>query len=79
MRHNRHQDEPELRTIKRHPDEPTLELGTTIKIKEGVIGVVLARYTPSGGRDEIHYIVETKPCKTGRGETRKAHKEELPT
>jgi hypothetical protein len=35
-----------------------------------VIGVVLARYTPSGGRNEIHYFVETKPCKTGRGESR---------
>ena len=79
MRHNRHQDEPELRTIKRRLDEPKLELGATIEIKEGVISVVLARYTPSGGRDEIHYIVETKLCKTGRGETRKAHKEELPT
>lgn len=79
MHHNQHQDEPELRTIKRRPDEPKLELGTTIEIKEGVVGVVLGRYTPSGGRDEIHYIVETKPCTTGRGETRKAHKEELPT
>ena len=67
MHHNQHQDQPKL------------ELGATIEIKEGVIGVFLARYTPSGGRDEIHYIVETKPCKTGRGETRKAHKEELPT
>jgi len=63
MRHNQHQDEPERRTIKRHTEEPKLEIGTTIEIKEGVIGVVLARYTPSGGRKEVHYIVETRPVK----------------
>ena len=67
MHHNRHQDELEHRTIKRRPDEPRLEIGATIEIKEGVIGVILARYIPSGGRKEIHYVVETKPCKTGPG------------
>jgi hypothetical protein len=58
MHHNQQQDEPERRTIKRRPNEPKLEIGATIKIKEGVIGVVLARYTPSGGRDDVRYIVE---------------------
>ena len=74
-----HGDSVALKAIKRRSDEPKLELGTTIEIKEGVIGVVVARYMPSGGHNEVHYIVETKPYKAGRGETRKAHKEELPT
>jgi len=50
--------QPERQTIKRRSDEPKLEIGATIEIKEGVIGVVVARYTPSGGRSEVHYIVE---------------------
>jgi hypothetical protein len=58
MRHNQHPNDPERQTIKRRHDEPKLEIGDTIEIKDGVIGVVLARYTPSGGRNEIHYIVE---------------------
>ena len=78
MRHNQHPNEPERRTIKRHTDEPKLEIGTPIEIKEGVLGVVVARYTPSGGRNEIQYIVELKPGKTERGETRKGHEEDLP-
>jgi len=78
MRHNQHPDEPERRTIKRGPDEPKLEVGARIEIKEGVIGVVLARYKPSGGRNEVHYIIEARPGKTGRGETRKEHEEDLP-
>ena len=45
-------------TIRRRLDEPKLELGATISIKEGVIGVVLARYTPSGVRNQVCYIVE---------------------
>jgi hypothetical protein len=45
-------------TIRRRLDEPKLEIGDTVSIKEGVIGVVLARYIPSGGRDEVCYIVE---------------------
>ena len=64
--HHNHPNEPERRTIKRHTDEPRLEVGTTIEIKAGVIGVVVARYTPSGGRNEVHYIVEVRPGKTGR-------------
>jgi hypothetical protein len=62
MRHNHHRDEPERHTIKRRPDEPKLEIGSTIEIKDGMVGVILARYMPSGGRNEIHYIVvEIKP------------------
>ena len=49
-------------TLIRRSDEPKLELGDTVAIKEGVVGVVLARFTPSGERNnEIHYIVELKP------------------
>jgi hypothetical protein len=53
MRHNQHPNEPERHTIKRRPDEPKIEIGSTIEIKEGVIGIVRARYTPSGGRNEV--------------------------
>jgi hypothetical protein len=49
--------EAPLQTISRSSDEPKLEIDDTIEIKDGVIGVVLARYTPSG-RNEIHYIVQ---------------------
>jgi hypothetical protein len=50
--------ELERKTISRHSDEPKLKIGTVISIKEGVVGVVLARYTPSGKPNETHYIVE---------------------
>ena len=63
MHHNQHQDEPERRTIKRQADEPKLEIGATVEFKDGVIGIVLARYIPSGGRREIHYVIEMKPGK----------------
>jgi hypothetical protein len=47
----------------RHSDEPKLEIGDTVLIKEGVVGVVLARFIRSGERrsNEVHYIVESKP------------------
>jgi hypothetical protein len=45
-------------TIKRRADEPKLQVGQRVSLKEGGIGVVLARYTPSGSRDEVRYIVE---------------------
>ena len=45
-------------TIRRHLDEPRLELGATVTLKDGTPAVVLARYIPSGGRDEVCYIVE---------------------
>ena len=52
-------------TIRRHSDEPKLGIGDTVPIKEGVVGVVLARFTPSGERrNEVHYIVELKPDET---------------
>jgi hypothetical protein len=45
-------------TIRRRLDEPRLEIGDRVLIKDGMNGVVLARYTPSGGRNQVCYIVE---------------------
>ena len=46
-------------SIIRRSEEPKLEVGETVLIKEGVAGVVLARFIPSGkGRHEVHYIVQ---------------------
>ena len=45
----------------RRSDEPKLEIGDVVPIKQGVVGVVLARFIPSGeGRSEIHYVVELR-------------------
>jgi uncharacterized protein YkvS len=60
----RMKDEPQRQTLRRRPDEPKLEVGDVIEIKNGVVGVVLARYKPSGERrNEVHYIVELRPEK----------------
>jgi hypothetical protein len=49
------------RTVTLRWDEPKLEIGATIPIEEGLVGVVLARYTRSGDpRHEVHYIVELR-------------------
>ena len=48
-------------TITRGWDEPKLEIGDRIPIEEGLVGVVLARYTRSGDpRKDVHYIVELR-------------------
>ena len=63
MRHNGEVKEGTRQTLRRRSDEPKLEIGDTVLIKEGVVGVVLARFTPSGERrNEVHYIVELKPA-----------------
>jgi hypothetical protein len=50
------------RTVTRRADEPKLEIGEKIPIEEGVVGVVLARYTRSSdSRNDVHYIVELRP------------------
>jgi hypothetical protein len=49
---------PPHRTIKRRWDEPQLEIGEKIPIEEGVVGVVLARYIPSGRNNQVCYVVE---------------------
>jgi hypothetical protein len=49
------------RTITRRSDELKLEIGETISLEEGLVGVVLARYTRSGdARHDVHYIVELR-------------------
>ena len=50
------------RSITRRGDEPKLEIGEKIEIEEGVVGLVLARYTRSGDpRNDVHYVVEPRP------------------
>ena len=52
---------PPHRTVKRRSDEPKLEIGDTISLEDGRVGVVLARYTRSGDpRHDVHYIVELR-------------------
>jgi uncharacterized protein YkvS len=54
-------------TLIRRSDEPKLEVGDIVEIKDGVVGVVLARFKPSGERrNEVHYIVELKSRKERR-------------
>lgn len=49
------------RTVTRRSDELKLEIGQTISLEEGLVGVVLARYTRSGdARHDVHYIVELR-------------------
>ncbi len=54
-------------TIKRRADEPRLRIGERVAVKEGVIGVVLARYTPAGAPNEVRYLMEIIPDEGGRG------------
>lgn len=68
VRHNGEVKEATRQTLIRRSDEPKLEIGDTVLIKEGVVGVVLARFTPSGERrNEVHYIVQLKPDDTEKG------------
>jgi hypothetical protein len=60
-------EEPPHHTIKRRSDEPKLQIGERVLVKEGVIGVVLARYTPSGTPNEVRYIVEVLPGESEKG------------
>src|SRR5450759_5117023 len=57
-------DESQRHTLRRRADEPKLEVGDFVEIKDGVVGVVLARFKHSGERrNEVHYIVELRPEK----------------
>jgi hypothetical protein len=58
-----------LHTISRRSDEQTLQIGDTVPIKDGVVGVVIAHYTPSGRPNEVHYIVELRSDKTDSAES----------
>ena len=66
-RHNgKVKEPPPHKTLIRRSDEPKLEIGDLVSIREGVIGVVLARFNPSGEKcNEVHYIVELRP-ETGK-------------
>jgi len=53
--------QPIHRTVTRHWDEPKLEIGDRISMEEGLVGVILARYTRScDARKDVHYIVELR-------------------
>lgn len=41
----------------RSMDEPRLQLGETIPVKEGFVGVVLASFTPQSDPSKVGYIV----------------------
>ena len=61
MRQNGEVKEPTRQILRRRSDEPKLEIGDTALIKDGVVGVVVARFAPSGERrNEVHYVVELK-------------------
>jgi hypothetical protein len=49
-----------LRTIKRRIDEPKLAVGDTVVLKDGTVGVVVARYIPSGHPDEVRYVLRVE-------------------
>ncbi len=57
-------------TLRRRLDEAKLEIGQTVSITEGVTGVVLARYIPSGGKNHVCCIVEIVSDQASKG----AHK-----
>lgn len=68
MRHDAEMKEATRQILIRRSDEPKLEIGDSVQVKEGVIGVVLARFIPSGGKaNEIHYVVELMADPGGRG------------
>ena len=61
LRHNGQMKEAIRQTLTRRSDEPTLEIGDAVPIRDGVVGVVVARFAPSGERrNEVHYVVELK-------------------
>jgi hypothetical protein len=73
LRHNEQVKDASRQTITRRSDEPKLKIGESVPVKEGVIGVVVARYTPSGdNRNEVHYIVELRSDEAAVGRTKNA-------
>ena len=50
----------ELQTIKQRLDEPKLNIGDTVALNDGRVGVVVARYTPMGGPGEMRYILRVE-------------------
>jgi len=43
----------------RRADEPRLNIGDAMEIRDGVKGMVIARFAPSSDHTKIGYIVET--------------------
>ena len=59
MRHNGTDvKEAQRQILRRRLDEPKLEVGDIVSLKDGESGIVLARYIPSGRANEVCYIVE---------------------
>jgi hypothetical protein len=57
--------EPTRQTIVRAADEPKLELGEVVRIREGEVGVVLARFVRSGDDlKKVHYVIELRSEKS---------------
>jgi hypothetical protein len=68
VRQNGQVKEAPRQTLVRRSDEPKLEIGDTVLIREGVVGLVLARFIPAGERrNEVHYIIQLKPDDTDKG------------
>jgi hypothetical protein len=61
--------EAQRQILRRRLDEPTLEVGAIVSLRDSESGIVLARYIPSGRANEVYYIVEviSNDEKRGRG------------
>ena len=59
MRHNGTDvKEAQRQILRRRLDEPKLEVGDIVSLKDGESRIVLAWYIPSGRANELCYIVE---------------------
>jgi len=59
MRHNGTDvKEAQRQILRRRLDEPKLEVGNIVPLKDGESGIVLARYIPPSRANEVCYIVE---------------------
>ena len=59
MRHNGTDvKEAQRQILRRRLDEPKLEVGDIVSLKDGESRIVLAWYIPSGRANEVCYIVE---------------------
>ena len=59
MRHNGTDvKEAQRQILRRRLDEPKLEVGDIVSLKDGESGIVLARYIPPVRANEVCYIVE---------------------
>jgi hypothetical protein len=47
-----------------------LAIGDVVSLKEGTVGIVLARYIRSDNKGAVHYIVELRPAESARGRHR---------